>query len=445
MSQDRTGPIIHVRENSDTELEALFNIAMNPSLAETNKYVPLRERNLPASFFCPPEPPKQMQQQIGVGKDNPTDAPVFHGAVNPSINIAHMRAHSSPASLQQSLSAAPPPASSSHVRQHSYDALDEEPLPTGWDMARTPQGQRYYLNHVLQITTWNDPRKTHNTGNPGTLSSTSNNNNNANTANLNSSPQTGVSSLSSQPPLSSTPINVDKVPLPPGWERAYTADLEVYFINHIDRTTSWFHPSVPTHLQRPGMKFQQQQQQQQLSSGPMSPQQDRLKHLKLQQLQMEQERLKKRQDEIALQEMALRAQVGEAVLGTSGDITAISQSTEMTSITDPFFGQAGTSDHHSRQESGDSGLGGMGTSYSLPRTPDFLGNMEDMDTQDGGPKLQGQSDFGSMDMAGVGDVVDHLTMDSEDLVPSLQEEINSELLKDVERVLGNKDNALTWL
>lgn len=37
-----------------------------------------------------------------------------------------------------------------------------------------------------------------------------------------------------------------------------------------------------------------------------------------------------------------------------------------------------------------------------------------------GPKLQGQSDFGSMDMAGVGDVVDHLTMDSEDLVPSLQ-------------------------
>lgn len=37
-----------------------------------------------------------------------------------------------------------------------------------------------------------------------------------------------------------------------------------------------------------------------------------------------------------------------------------------------------------------------------------------------GPKLQGQSDFGSMDMVGVSDVGDHLTMDSEDLVPSLQ-------------------------
>lgn len=31
------------------------------------------------------------------------------------------------------------------------------------------------------------------------------------------------------------------------------------------------------------------------------------------------------------------------------------------------------------------------------------------------------------------------------VVHFLQEEINSELLKDVERVLGNKDNALTWL
>lgn len=49
------------------------------------------------------------------------------------------------------------------------------------------------------------------------------------------------------------------------------------------------------------MKFQQQQQQQQISSGPLSPQQEQLKHLKLQQLHMEQERLKKMQDEIARQ------------------------------------------------------------------------------------------------------------------------------------------------
>jgi len=444
MSQDRTMPIVHVRENSNTELEALFNTALNPQLAsETNKSVPLRMRNLPASFFTPPKQSKQNLQQIGVnsGKD---DAPVFHGGVNSSVNIAHMRAHSSPASLQQTLSAAPPPPPTGHhVRQHSYDLLDEQPLPQGWDMAKTPQGQRYYLNHVLQITTWNDPRKTHGAGQ---TSSTNNNNNSTN--NLNSSPQPVSPSPSNQSTPNSTPVNVDKVPLPPGWERAFTTDCEVYFINHIDRTTSWFHPAIPAHLQRPGMKFQQQQQavqqqqQQLLASGPVSPSQDQLKQLKIQQLQMQQEVLKKRQDEIARQEMQLRASVGGEPIGTTGGEVS-SQSSEITTVADPFFSQTTSADHH-RQESGDSGLGGMGTSYSLPRTPeDFLGTMEDMDTGEGTSKPLNQADFNSMDMAGVSD--DHLNMDSDDLVPSLQEEISSDLLNDVETVLGNKDNPLTWL
>ena len=48
--------------------------------------------------------------------------------------------------------------------------------------------------------------------------------------------------------------------------------------------------------------------------------------------------------------------MGESNMGGTPEHT-ISQSSEMTSVADPFFGQTHTSDHHSRQESGDSGLG----------------------------------------------------------------------------------------
>lgn len=33
-------------------------------------------------------------------------------------------------------------------------------------------------------------------------------------------------------------------PLPEGWEQALTETGEVYFINHIDRTTSWSDPRL---------------------------------------------------------------------------------------------------------------------------------------------------------------------------------------------------------
>lgn len=62
----------------------------------------------------------------------------------------HVRAHSSPASLQLgavsggSLSGLPP-ASPQHLRQSSYEIPDDVPLPPGWEMAKTASGQRYFL------------------------------------------------------------------------------------------------------------------------------------------------------------------------------------------------------------------------------------------------------------------------------------------------------------
>lgn len=38
--------------------------------------------------------------------------------------------------------------------------------------------------------------------------------------------------------------------LPDGWEQRTTNDGEVYFLNHNNRTTSWFDPRIPSHLQK---------------------------------------------------------------------------------------------------------------------------------------------------------------------------------------------------
>lgn len=39
--------------------------------------------------------------------------------------------------------------------------------------------------------------------------------------------------------------SVDSIPLPEGWQKAFTSEGEPYYVNHKNRTTSWFHPSMP--------------------------------------------------------------------------------------------------------------------------------------------------------------------------------------------------------
>lgn len=39
--------------------------------------------------------------------------------------------------------------------------------------------------------------------------------------------------------------SVDSIPLPEGWQKAFTSEGEPYYVNHKNRTTSWFHPSLP--------------------------------------------------------------------------------------------------------------------------------------------------------------------------------------------------------
>ncbi|XP_059577051.1 transcriptional coactivator YAP1 isoform X7 [Alligator mississippiensis] len=401
--------IVHVRGDSETDLEALFNAVMNPKGANVPHTLPMRLRKLPDSFFKPPEPKAHSRQAS-------TDAGSA-GALTPQ----HVRAHSSPASLQlgavspgtltpSGVVTGPGPASSSqHLRQSSFEIPDDVPLPPGWEMAKTPSGQRYFLNHIDQTTTWQDPRK----------------------------------AMLSQ-------MNVTAPTSPP---------VQPNIMNSASAMNPRITQSAP--VKQPPSLAPQSPQGGVMGSGNSNQQQQ----MRLQQLQMEKERLRLKHQELLRQvrpqELALRSQLPtmEQDSGSQNPVSSPGMSQELRTMTtnssDPFL-NSGT--YHSRDESTDSGL--SMSSYSVPRTPDdFLNSVDEMDTgdsisQSNIPSHQNRFpdyleaipgtnvDLGTLEGDG-------MNIEGEELMPSLQEALSSDILNDMESVLAatklDKESFLTWL
>ncbi|XP_014214487.1 transcriptional coactivator yorkie isoform X2 [Copidosoma floridanum] len=453
---------VRIDQNSESDLQALFDSVLKPDKNRPLQ-VPLRMRNLPDSFFNPPSTGSK-SPSISHSRENSADSAFgagVLGGVNPAavasgivsngsgsngttspgatgqiqsagLTIAHPRAHSSPASLQQTYASAqqqsqhaPQPHSARHVhhqKQRSYDVIstvdDLGPLPHGWEQARTPEGQIYYLNHITKTTTWEDPRKTAAAASVAAVAAAAVESSKAN------------NSAAAVAAAAAAAANSALRPLPEGWEQARTPEGEIYFINHPARTTSWFDPRIPAHLQRAPLSgamlpqsWQLQQQQQTATPGIQNNQtlQACQQKLRLQSLQMERERLKQRQQEImrqvSSQELVMRQSTTDAAM-------------------DPFL--SGINEQHARQESADSGLG-LGTAYPLngPHTPeDFLANIDDnMDGTTGAPM----------------DTPDLSIDTTDDLVTSLQlgEDFSSDILEDVQSLINpnptKPENILTWL
>ncbi|XP_043360124.1 transcriptional coactivator YAP1 isoform X5 [Dermochelys coriacea] len=354
------------------------------------------------------------------------------GALTPQ----HVRAHSSPASLQ--LGAVSPGTltpsgvvtgpgaapSSQHLRQSSFEIPDDVPLPPGWEMAKTPSGQRYFLNHIDQTTTWQDPRK----------------------------------AILSQ-------MNVTAPTSPP---------VQQNIMNSASAMNQRISQSGP--VKQPPPLAPQSPQGGVMGGGSSNQQQQ----MRLQQLQMEKERLRLKHQELLRQvrpqalrninpstanspkrqELALRSQLPtmEQDGGSQNPVSSPGMSQELRTMTtnssDPFL-NSGT--YHSRDESTDSGL--SMSSYSVPRTPDdFLNSVDEMDTgdisQSNIPSHQNRFpdyleaipgtnvDLGTLEGDG-------MNIEGEELMPSLQEALSSDILNDMESVLAatklDKESFLTWL
>ncbi|XP_046965414.1 transcriptional coactivator yorkie isoform X6 [Vanessa tameamea] len=383
--EQKSNLVLRVDQDSDSVLQSLFDTVLKPD-SKRPLQVPLRMRQLPKSFFNPPSTGSK-SPSVSHSRENSADSAFGSSSATGAAPVSHSRAHSSPASLQQTYAAGQqnqqPPLPHQHAKQRSYDVGthipdDLGPLPAGWEQARTPEGQIYYLNHITKTTTWEDPRKT--------LAA--------------QTVAAGVQHQSAEALLTQTPA---PQPIPPATPA-----------QHLQRTPAagasaagggWANASIQACQQK----------------------------LRLQSLQLERERLKQRQQEIRLQELMARQ--------SSSIVSSLASSTGTASTDlplDPFL--SGLTDHQ-RQESADSGLGMAVTqsSYSMPHTPeDFLAGMDDrMDcTSEAGANL---------------DTADITLGDTDDLVPSLQlgEFTNDILLDDVQSLINSTpskpENVLTWL
>lgn len=211
IDQLKSGLVVRIDQNSESDLQALFDSVLKPD-AKRPLQVPLRMRNLPDSFFNPPSTGSKSPSIShsrensadsafgttvgsgggsgngpGSGNSNPGNAGSGNNGVaggaganpaaagnqgsggnaggvavsnNVGLTVSHPRAHSSPASLQQTYASAQqaqqhtpqPHPRHHHHKQRSYDVIstvdDLGPLPPGWEQARTPEGQVYFLKWV---------------------------------------------------------------------------------------------------------------------------------------------------------------------------------------------------------------------------------------------------------------------------------------------------------
>ncbi|XP_004708590.1 WW domain-containing transcription regulator protein 1 [Echinops telfairi] len=384
--------VIHVTQDLDTDLDALFNSVRNPKPSSWRKKI------LPESFFKEPDSGAHSRQSS-------TDSSGSHPGPRLAGSAQHVRSHSSPASLQLDPvagAAGSPAQQHAHLRQQSYDVTDELPLPPGWEMTFTATGQRYFLNHIEKITTWQDPRKAMN--------------------------QQPLNHMNLHPAASSTPVP----------QRAMAVSQPSLVMNQHQQQMAANSLSPPSHpaqntpaglMPMPNALTTQQQQQQKL---------------RLQRIQMERERIRMRQEELMRQEAALCRQLpveAEGMATIQAAVNAPAMTPDMRPITnngsDPFLNGGS---YHSREQSTDSGLG-LGC-YSVPTTPeDFLSNVDEMDTGENAGQtpmaISAQhTRFPDFLDCLPGTNVDLGTLESEDLIP---------LFNDVESALNKSEPFLTWL
>ncbi|EDW01940.1 GH20170 [Drosophila grimshawi] len=240
-----TNLVVRVNQDSDDNLQALFDSVLNPGDAKLPLQIPFRMRKLPNSFFNPPAPLHSransadstydgsqtninktgVQSELQQQQQQPSLAQQSQPS-HRSLAIHHFRARSSPASLQPNYNVRTRNAESSASNNPSNQGqsgpaypdnnveFNSSPANNVEDVLNTCMGQGQDAPS-LSTQTIHKKQRSYDVVSPIQLQS-----------------QLGA--------------------LPPGWEQAKTNDGQIYYLNHTTKTTQWEDPRI---------QFRQQQQQ----------------------------------------------------------------------------------------------------------------------------------------------------------------------------------------
>jgi len=139
-------------------------------------------------------------------------------------------------------------------------------LPQGWEMRTDPQGRTYYVDHVRQATTYNDPRQmtplspqmapqpTYVVQQPGVapvqkVTTVERSFNVLDPTYWLHGPTvkkttTTVIPTTTVVPVAVQPVMIGSGPLPPNWDVAYDAQGQPYFVDHVHKTTTYNDPRL---------------------------------------------------------------------------------------------------------------------------------------------------------------------------------------------------------
>ncbi|CAF1233195.1 unnamed protein product [Adineta steineri] len=134
-------------------------------------------------------------------------------------------------------------------------SLTEIPLPPGWEERKDAAGRTYYVDHTTRTTTWSRP-----TGETATTSERpqqqvsdrhqvddiDGNNSQTNTPPTGSSrhPATGATNAAAAAAVIAANSNTvdDLGPMPAGWQLSKTDNERMFFIDHVNKRTTWIDP-----------------------------------------------------------------------------------------------------------------------------------------------------------------------------------------------------------